>query len=163
EVRDDNLKPEASKLEYHLADAPPDTWVPVQIPNPALMQASFEPAGPAAITLRLRVEDAAKNFAVETFQLAGSGGTVAVSPPPPPPPPAPPRGPPPPRPGGSPPPRGGGGPRPPPAPPLPGGPPPPGGGGTGKPRRPRHPRRPPPSARTVGRGTVGQGAAARCS
>jgi hypothetical protein len=85
EVKDDNLKLDASRLEYHLADAPPDTWVPVPIPNPTLMQASFEPTGPAAITLRLRVEDAAKNFAVETFQLAGSGGTVAVPPPPPPP------------------------------------------------------------------------------
>jgi hypothetical protein len=83
EVKDDNLKADASKLEYHLADATPDAWVPVPIPNPAAMQASFDPGSPAAVTVRLHVEDVAKNTAMETFQLAAAGGAVTSVPPPP--------------------------------------------------------------------------------
>jgi hypothetical protein len=77
ECTEDYPVPETLKLEYRLADMPAGQWYPVGLQPGPTGEASFKPPSGAAVTLRMSLEDRARNVGVGTAELAAGGITRA--------------------------------------------------------------------------------------
>jgi hypothetical protein len=80
EVTEDYPKPSTFVLEYHLADQPAAIWTPVPANPGAIGTATFKPAGPAAVTVQLRVKDQAENEGAGVAEVPAIVPASALSP-----------------------------------------------------------------------------------
>ena len=70
EVRDEHADPATLKLEYRVPDAPASLWTPVPTTPGLTGQASFRPGSTGPVTVRVQLQDLAKNVG----QGADGGG-----------------------------------------------------------------------------------------
>lgn len=79
EAIDQNLDLGTLRLQYRTTETPPGVWNPVHVAPAVAGQALFRPAGVGAVSVRLEVQDLAKNASSAQAEVAGGMATTAYT------------------------------------------------------------------------------------
>jgi hypothetical protein len=81
-IQEENPQLSTFRLEYRTTDMPADRWVIVDTAPQLVGRAGFKPAGTAALTVRLSLQDQAKNPGGDQVEVAAGAPPIGVPVPP---------------------------------------------------------------------------------